>query len=365
VGRGAPETTSSPSTAPTEGQSGPTAVTYVLRTHYRGEPSALAWVVPVPATPLNVLAHADARLFDQLAQMTEPQFDIMKAPSGGSGCGCGGALGTAEQQGGLVNVESRGTAGILDWAALTSSGADALLTWLNENDFDVPAEAASILDTYIAQDMHFLAVRINAPEQLTADATGAIDIPPLQFTCVTSQVFYPMAISRISAADPTEVLLYLMGYERMEAANLPNGVIDPNALAYDPNSPSLTNYESLFTDTIAELGGAALITEYANLEYGLVSPGLTTVWPDAPAGTDRLDYLTRLRTVLPRERMDQDFEFQAAASNQPVSSDFTLTVDETAVASLLGDAAVVAGLYGVFCQLLKRRAAKRRSGPAA
>ena len=51
-------------------------------------------------------------------------------------------------QGGLgldgVEVEARGQAGIFEWAALTSTGSNALLTWLNANGFRVSAEADGI-----------------------------------------------------------------------------------------------------------------------------------------------------------------------------------------------------------------------------
>jgi hypothetical protein len=351
---------------PTEAGNTQTAVTYVLRTYYRGDPGDYAWVIPVPGTPTDIVAHADARLFERLALITSPRFTIVEPPAETGGCGCATPTGGARLgEGALVEVEASGTAGVFDWAVLTSGGSDALLGWLNENDFKVPDEAASILDVYVAQDMHFLAVRINAPEQLATDATGAIDIPPLQFTAAGSRRFYPMAISRITAADPTEVLIYLMGNYRMEVANLPNGVIDPNELVYQPNSVSLTNYEALFTGTLTRLGGAALITEYAGGQYGLFSTDLFNVWPDAPVGTESLSYLTRLRTVLPRSRMDRDFEFQEAATDDGVYPQYYITVEETATASLLGQSAVVAAGYGLFCRFVKRAARQRRRDVAA
>jgi hypothetical protein len=361
IGPGAPETTTYCSAATGPVEFSQTAVTYVLRTYYRGDPSAFAWVVPVPTAPTSVVAHEDARLFTKLADLTNPRFSIVEAPKTSGGCGCAASgVGVDVGQGGQVEVEASGTAGIFDWAVLSSSGSDALLQWLDAHDFEVPDEAAGILDAYIRQDLHFLAVRVNAPEQLATDAAGAISIPPIQFTCPGSRWFYPMVISRLSAADPTEVLVYLLGNHRMEAANLPNGEIDRSALVYDPESESLTNYEALFTDALAQLGGAALITEYASQDYGLVSGGLRSEWPDAPAGTEYLNYLTRLRTVLPRSQMDQDFEFQAAATDASVYSNFTITVDETAAAGLLGQFAVVAAGYGIFCRFVKRRAQQRR-----
>ena len=39
-----------------DGPDGEQRVTYVLRTHYDGNPSEFAWVIPVPATPTDVTA---------------------------------------------------------------------------------------------------------------------------------------------------------------------------------------------------------------------------------------------------------------------------------------------------------------------
>jgi len=96
--------------APTAAGSNATAVTYVLYTHFRGEPTALAWVIPVPGTPTNIVAHNDARLFNRLAEMTSPRFSIRTPPPPSTGCGCAAPAGLQEQEGGLVEVEARGTA---------------------------------------------------------------------------------------------------------------------------------------------------------------------------------------------------------------------------------------------------------------
>jgi hypothetical protein len=251
------------------------------------------------------------------------------------GCACAGMAGPGEdvQEQGLVEVEARGQAGIFEWAALTSTGANALLDWLNANSFALPATAAGVLDDYIQQEMHFLALRVDEPNDLNT-GDGEIAIPPIQFTCQSARRFYPMAISQVSAAADTEVLIYVLGAHRVEAANVANALIDPNAVAYDPASASNTNYESLFTQTIADVGGSALITEFVGPAQYLVD---TTIWPEAPTAVLDLTYLTRLRTVIGREQMNLDFEFQDASSDDAVNNYFWIDLPEYA------NAAVVAG----------------------
>lgn len=328
-------------------------VTYVLRTHYTGEPSEFAWVIPVPNTPTEVIAHETDEVFDYLNSMTRPRFTSSLGRSSGGGCSLSDGAGQWNAEGGLVEVEASGQAGIFEWAALTSTGADALLNWLNQNSFAVPAEAGDVLDAYIGQGMHFLALRVNEPDQVEADGSGQIEIPPVQFTCWTSMRFYPMAISQISAADETEVVVYVLANHRVEAANLPNAVIDPDTLAYDPGSPSLTNYESLFTQTIADLGGVALITEYAR-------PGLFWVnalhWLGHAPGTVDLTFLTRMRTVIARDRMDLDFEFRTAGQDEVVDRSFYIDDwPDMMPMSLAGEPVAALFVFGIFRAVMSRR----------
>ena len=330
-------------------------VTYVLRTHYDGNPAEFAWVVPVPGTPTNVIAQETTQLFDELNDSTTPRFMLVDYSVPGGACGCGGGFAGAggSDSRGIVHVESSGQAGIFDWAALTSSGADALLSWLNDHEYNVPGEAAGILDGYILEGMHFLALRITEPGELEND--GPIEIPPIQFTCATSRWFYPMAISRISAAEFTEVLIYVLAGNEAEATNVATQFIDPEALAYDPTTVSQTNYEALFDAAIADAGGQALIVEHA---ASASSDWLHQIWPEAPAAAILGQTLTRFRTVIARDRMDTDFEFAEGTYGQ-VYGDYMIDVTETLdTATVVGQPLAVLALFGLV-RTIRRRHARR------
>lgn len=344
-------------------------VTYVLRSRYSGEPGALAWVIPVPNTPINVVAHDSDTLFDNLDQLTRPTFMISDPTRGrgGFGCGCAADLaGTTENS--LVVVEARGQAGIFEWAALTSTGGTALLTWLNTNGFAVPATALGILNSYINNDWHFLAIRVREPDAVT-QSDGEIEIPPIQYCCQTRQRVYPMAISQVSAASQIEVLIYVLAEHRAAAENLANATIDLTAVTYDATSASETNYESLFTQTIAANNGRALITEFAgsfstaSLDYGSTATDWVDHlnWQNAPAPVANLTFLTRLRTVIARENMDLDFQFEDAATDQAVVSMFGVTVPTTTAdaATLVGPGAAALLAYGLLGRFVKRFVRRR------
>ena len=295
---------------------GTPGVTYVLRTQYQGSQEEFAWVVPIPDTPTDVVSHDSDDLFVQLDDFTRPRFSVLRRGRGGGGCACGAAGGGGGTADGVVEVEAAGQAGVFDWTALTSTGSGSLLDWLNDNGFAVPQTAADVLDTYILDGRHFLAIRVREPAELDRNSAGDVEIPPIQFTCETEERFYPIAISRISAADETEVLVYVYGDHRAEAANLANVVIDPDDVRYMWDSPSKTNYEVLVAQAIAENGGHALITEYAQW-VDVVN------WPERPVDLDAT-YLTRLRTVIAREDMTLDFAFQRAISDATVDNYFSV-----------------------------------------
>lgn len=329
--------------------------TYVLRSRYAGTPSDFAWVIPVPNTPTNVVAHETDALFESLDAETAPSFSIVQFVGGG-GCSCGPGM-AARDVGGLVQVESRGTAGVFEWAALTSNGGDALLGWLSDNGFEVGVDAAPILDKYIQQESHFLAVKVQEPK--TPGDEGEVEIPPLQFSCQTTKWYYPMAISRISAAQETEVVIYVLADHRMEGQNVPNALISASALEFDATNPSLTNYETLFHQTIESHGGLALITEFAGSTQNRPLWNVDD-WPAAPPGTSDLPFLTRMRSIISRERLDRDFDFQAAESDLEVDSTFDVVVSAQRAAVAFGQIFALALMLGAARIAFRTLGHKRR-----
>jgi hypothetical protein len=329
-------------------------VTYVIRSLYNGDANDFAWVVPVPNTPNDVIAHPNDAIFLELDAHTRPTFISY---FGGSPCICAVPMVGGGPLGDVTQVEASGHAGVYDWAALTSTGASSLLDWLNANGYPVPASAAYVLEGYILQNMHFLALRVR--QEGLGNLTSGRGIPPIQFTVQTTRRFYPMVISNISAAPETEVLLHILAGHRARASNLPTVQIDPAALVMDANSPSGTNYESLFTQQIDDLGGLALITEYAMPNVAFLK---NYAWPQAPAGLwDQATFLTRMRTVITPDRMTQDFEFGDAATDAEVSPNYDVSTGKTSGSKVV-PAVPVGGLllFGWFCNAVRRSRRRHR-----
>ncbi len=328
-----------------DNEAGTEYVTYVLRTYYDGSPTEFAWILPVPATPTDVLSHETASLFDELNEQTRPRFFV--ATGGGYGCACGALAGDMTVPG-VVDVEAGGRAGIFEWVALTSTGSDALLNWLNDNGYRVPEEADDILDTYIQDGMHFLALRVAEPDQVSND--GDIEIPPIQFSCQTSQRFYPMAISQISAANETEVLIYVLADHRTEAANVSNALVSRDAVTYDLATDT-SNYGSLFDQALATWDGVVLVTEFA---FPMSGDWLSSIWPEAPDSLDST-FLTRMRTIMTRNQMELDFVFRDAASDTSIRPTFEPAWSSKSSLSVAGPPLMVLVLYGLMCRIARCR----------
>jgi len=59
-------------------------MTYVIRSLYTGSTDEFAWVLPVPATPTDVVALTDDQLFKALDGRTRPTFESDRAETGGA-----------------------------------------------------------------------------------------------------------------------------------------------------------------------------------------------------------------------------------------------------------------------------------------
>ncbi|HUU85730.1 MAG TPA: DUF2330 domain-containing protein [Phycisphaerae bacterium] len=354
-----------------DAEQGDTLATYVLQSAYEGSAEEFAWVIPVPGTPTNVIAHENDDLLAHLERITAPRLTFVQpydysTPSGGGGCFCNAVPGVHIEGGGDmlgednqgVAIEDRGQAGIFEWVALTSTGSDDLLTWLDENGFAVPEEAEAILNGYIEEDWHFLALRVAEPEE-SQDSFDEVDIPAIQFTCQTTERVYPMAISQVSAAEEAEVLVYVLAEHRAEAANLGNGVVDRDRVIYDPDGESKTNYEELLVEIVTENDGLALITEYAE---GVPGGRDYVPWPEGTdPGVIALPFLTRMRTVIARSDMTIDFEFEDAPEDEAVYENFYITMKRSPdVAGVAGPPLVGVLVFGAFGHWAKRWLRKRR-----
>jgi hypothetical protein len=304
-------------------------VQVVLRTHFDQGPRELAWVVPVPAQPTKIRT-CDGNVFAGLDELTKPRFFTVSYSSYNSGphlsFGCDSPqafLNSKEEISAplAVHVESEGTAGMYEYAVLSSENAGDLEKWLHRHNYAVPKGAAEVFKKYTDKGWHWLAMRVRAEA-----TTEQVFAPrPITYT-YQGELTFPLVISTLSAADETEIVLYLVGKTNFDTANWNsmdlgdyNGMAGNHNIAmpqvlWDLKSPSGTTYESGLRELTKTQGGHLFMRELCEQWQLFGHAGMGRRFDDVLDaglidGMGREQRITRLRAFVKRADMDQDVQF--------------------------------------------------------
>ncbi len=279
-------------------------VQVILRTFFRRGPGELAWVIPVPAKPRNVTPGEEG-LFTHLEKRTAPSFYAEQRPAVFGGCASSAdTLSRGGRAGGVV-VESAGQAGIYDYSTLSSDRAEDLVEWLDGHGYAVPPGAGHVFERYAAMGWHWLALKVR-PE---AAALPTIAAHPISYTYSDGRLIYPLVISRLSADEENEIVVYAVGFSAFACGNWVNLSIEHIAVRADPSAPSRTDYEKTFRRLTDHYQGHLFITEFSyTSEHFLIREGLEdpTVDKDLMKRLGPMTTFTRLRALVPKRAMDRD-----------------------------------------------------------
>lgn len=292
---------------------------------YTGEASKFAWILPVPAKPASIDVASDS-FFAWLDETSQPMVYPPPEPSsdsGGIGCGSTSDAGGSKnslgaEQGRGVQVYQLGQVGPYAFAVVGSDDPDALFSWLNDGGFALPASDKPLLQTYIDKKWLFAAMKLDKGQ-------GSKDVKPIRMTYPGKQLSLPLHLMSAAPAQVLPLAIWVIADKRMEAANYGNARIDAKKLRWLSDLDA-SNYETVFDQAIADLGGKAFITEYVGL---LSSPGYEP--SDAKADMDlarkglgSTAMLTRLRTRMAPAAFTLDLELAPAADQSQVGASFWL-----------------------------------------
>ncbi|HMN96925.1 MAG TPA: DUF2330 domain-containing protein [Phycisphaerales bacterium] len=187
---------------------GPDRTTAVVRTGLRDAPDGAAWIMPLPARPADLRLVED--LFPLLNSLTAPiEFELR-----GRGAGRDGVPAMTAADG--VVVGDRVVLGTLDIATLSGTSPDAILAWLENEGFRAPPGSRETFESYTKKNWWFIAAKL-----IGSGSSDASAPKPLAFSYDAPPV-YPMVISRLSADDFTEIVLYVVAPYRTIITG-PNG----------------------------------------------------------------------------------------------------------------------------------------------
>jgi hypothetical protein len=276
---------------------------------YTGQPEEFAWVLPVPASGATVEIADDAfvnRIDEATAPIVQPPDDPCAAGAGGCEGGFGGS-GPPPVEG--VTVLQRATVGPYETVTVGADDPDALYTWLGVNNYAFPAEAVPTLDHYIDAGSAFLVLRLRP-------GAGVAAMRPVRVRFRGFMASFPLEMVTIGAAGPIELSLWIIAEQRYAARNYPTVTLDPAHLVWDWATSS-ANYQEAFDQTIDDAGGRAWVTEYAGVlagsELASVLKKEAAADYQAVLGAAKVPYLTRLRTRMLVDHIDEDLELAPAA----------------------------------------------------
>jgi hypothetical protein len=293
-------------------------VQVVLRTHFTAGPSDMAWFIPVPGAPDHI-EKVDPTIFDRLDSLMAPTFEKI-THHGGPGLSCGCASNVSAESHPVVStvhVEQVGTAGIFNFHTLNAEKADDLVQWLTDNGYNVPPGAAEVFQRYIGQHWHWLVVRVR-PEEAKK---GTLAPHPISYTYEmdtltyeSGKLVFPLVISSLSAAEQTELVLYVVGQSCFKPVNWRSCTLDTfgKSLQQRKASPSGTNYEDLLRERTYWSDGHLLVTEYAmsgggvGYHAGDYQQFNSVLREDLIECFKSHEWLMRIRGYILREKMDRD-----------------------------------------------------------
>ncbi|WP_225799661.1 DUF2330 domain-containing protein [Streptomyces sp. NK15101] len=190
--------------------------TVVMRFNVHGNARRAAWIMPVPSRADVRLG--DPALFDELGRLAEPEqrdrhyFWPREGDWPFDGDNGDGAAAAPPGAGSGVGVVGRERLGPFDVARLTATDPDALGDWLRTNGFELPERLSGALRPYVERKWEYVAVRL-APQEKGATLHG--ELTPLRVAFASSELVYPMRLSRL-ARTPQTLGLYVLADHRME-----------------------------------------------------------------------------------------------------------------------------------------------------
>jgi len=232
-----------------------------IQIQYQGAAEDFAWVLPLPANP--VVGVGTDEVFRTLRQITDPRLWVEWTNPGE----CGyygyypeddGAFGGADADADAdadpgVEVLQQGPVGPYDMSVVTSDDADALMTWLTDNDYVIPESSRPAVQSYVNQDSFFLALRLQKDRSVGDLQPITVQFPE-QGPCV------PLRLTAIAATPDMPIYAWVLADGRAVSTNFLD--VEPNWAAIDwLRGPS--NYADVVRRAVDEATGHALVTEYA------------------------------------------------------------------------------------------------------
>ncbi len=238
-------------------------ITTTVQINYAGEPTAFAWVVPVPSVPqvedgniatLQALANNTA----MSVLLPPPEPCAFTAAESDSGLGCGDAASgdsggnfdsapTAESGGqSPVTVYETSFTSTYEFSVIGAEDASDLVTWLQENDYNVSDNMVPVMQPYSTGGMVFLALKLRADAE-------AENLAPIQMTYEAQFPMVPLQLTAVAAQPLMGIQIFILADKFFVPADVTWERPTSEGLLFDQNGA--TNYFDVVARKATEAQG--------------------------------------------------------------------------------------------------------------
>ena len=234
--------------------------------------------------------------------------------------------------------------------------------WLRGHGYRVPAAAPAALNDYVRRGFKFVVAQVRADRAWQGeDAKAKEGLFPgtlLKLRFRSEKPYYPLALSRVAAAEETEIILFTVTEHRLLPEDWASGELRHKASLADMEKlaeQGATKEAQLgpLREALAGLGGPALVTEAALPTFCDFDqdgrPSMGGLKQDSWGRYVRKAVLGRWHTLLKPEQMGRDIYFERAPTDARYDGSIMIKVSGTwggsgaAVAALALPAGLLAG----------------------
>jgi hypothetical protein len=325
-----------------------TAIT--MASDYEGDPKEFAVVIPVPTfIERRQIGIVDTKTIDHLDAYTAPrlveyhdQDPCAPAPLYAASARRGAvpapmAALTAVRKG--VTVEASYDVAEYDVSILSANESNGLVAWLAENGYRIPDGAASVLGSYIRQNMRFFVAKVNL-DRMKLIGNGYLR--PLQVRYETAKFMLPLRLGTVNANGPQDLIVYALTRKgRVEASNyrtvkLPTGMDVPLFVkagfgkfykAMFDRAVERENMRAVFVEYAWDMGWCDPCASEPLSNKEMVELGARWIGDDSEApfrGGGTPAFVTRLHVRYDAKSFPEDIAFQETSDRENFQGRYVL-----------------------------------------
>jgi hypothetical protein len=243
-------------------------VTAHIQIQYAGDAKDFGWLLPLPSVP--VVKVGTEELFTRLLATTQPRYLVRTVLTGNCTSQVGPVGVTASQGGDSFSPETandpappaasplvvQASIGPYDYAVLKADNKDAMLKWLADNRYFVPAGTEDAVGPYVQPGAFFLALKLKSGQ-----SKG--DIQPVVLEYPSQLPMIPLILTSVAAQPNMGVQVWVVGTGRAIPRNYNHVVLNDSQLDWLQGA---RNYNDVVIKAVAEAPEKhAFVTEYAGL----------------------------------------------------------------------------------------------------